>query len=126
MTIFYSPANKGFYDNKFNYSSLPNDLIEVDASQHINLLNEVNSNNKVIAVVDGAITLQEKPPSEVSHTWQTIRFTRNMLLSDSDHTQLPDYPADLKSQWATYRQLLRDIPQTYSNVSDVIWPTKPD
>lgn len=125
MTIFYSPSKKGFYDDKFNYPSLPTDLVEVGAVEHRNLLKEINSNNKVIVVVDGAITLQEKPLTEITQTWQTVRLTRNMLLNDSDHTQLPDYPADLKTQWASYRQLLRDIPQTYENATDVVWPTKP-
>ena len=32
-----------------------------------------------------------------------------------------------KSQWTTYRQTLRDIPQTYKDKTPdaVVWPTQP-
>jgi hypothetical protein len=54
-----------------------------------------------------------------------VRERRNMLLKLSDYTQTTDFPSGKKSEWASYRQALRDIPQTYSNASDVIWPTEP-
>jgi len=37
---------------------------------------------------------------------------------------MPDFPGD-KEAWATYRQTLRDIPQTFASPADVIWPTAP-
>jgi hypothetical protein len=54
-----------------------------------------------------------------------IRAQRNGLLAASDWTQLADSPADIDA-WATYRQSLRDIPQSYSRVSEVVWPTPPE
>jgi hypothetical protein len=33
-----------------------------------------------------------------------------------------------KAEWTTYRQALRDIPETYSgetSLDDIIWPTEP-
>ena len=57
-------------------------------------------------------------------TWEEIRSKRELLLKDSDWTQLADAQVD-KQEWATYRQALRDIPQTYANPNDVVWPTKP-
>lgn len=39
-----------------------------------------------------------------------IRSDRNRFLSDSDYTQIPDNPNPKKSEWATYRQALRDLP----------------
>jgi hypothetical protein len=33
--------------------------------------------------------------------------------------------ANEKEMWASYRQLLKDIPQTYSNTVDVVYPKKP-
>jgi len=30
-----------------------------------------------------------------------------------------------KSLWALYRKKLRDIPTTYSNPDEVVWPQKP-
>ena len=54
-----------------------------------------------------------------------VRRNRNGLLAASDWTQLADSPADTDA-WATYSQSLRDVPQTYSRVSEVVWPTKPE
>lgn len=31
-----------------------------------------------------------------------------------------------KQAWRSYRQALRDLPQTFSNPEDVIWPTPPE
>ncbi len=56
-----------------------------------------------------------------------VRSERNGLLSGSDWTQLGDCglsDGDV-GLWQTYRQSLRDIPQTYSRVSEVVWPTPP-
>ena len=57
-------------------------------------------------------------------TWSEIRVKRNSLLVSSDYTQMSDFPGD-KTTWATYRQALRDLPQTYANAADVIWSTAP-
>jgi hypothetical protein len=123
MTISYSPSVNGFYTNEWTYSNLPDDLIPISNAEHQKLLFEVNSNNKIIVVSNGIISLAEKPPFII--TWDIIRLRRNKLLENSDHTQLPDFPALKKEEWATYRQLLRDIPQTYATPEEVIWPTPP-
>lgn len=60
--------------------------------------------------------------------WHEIRIQRNILLSQSDYTQMPDYNGSKKTEWATYRQALRDLPNTYSTanmVSQITWPTPP-
>ena len=59
-------------------------------------------------------------------TWENVRKKRNYLLKSSDWTTNPDATVD-QSQWAAYRQILRDIPQTYKGgASDkVVWPTQP-
>ena len=58
--------------------------------------------------------------------WEAIRDARNLLLSDTDYTQLPDTPitAQCRTAFQTYRQALRDVtsqPDPY-NIS---WPTIP-
>lgn len=56
-----------------------------------------------------------------------IRKVRDRLLTATDWTQGADSPlsdAD-KTAWATYRQALRDITDTYSSLDTVVWPTKP-
>jgi hypothetical protein len=52
------------------------------------------------------------------------RTRRNILLTQSDWTQVDDVPVD-KAAWATYRQALRDIPQQGGFPTTVTWPVKP-
>ena len=125
MTIFYSPSRKSFLDNRLAYKSLPQDLIEVDAETHQFLVRETYSNNKEIYVKDGIIHLQDKKNVEIELTWDRVREKRKKLLAECDYTQLPDYPENRKNEWAIYRQTLRDIPQNYTKVSDIVWPVKP-
>jgi hypothetical protein len=58
-----------------------------------------------------------------------IRQTRNYLLQQCDWTQMPDSPlTDTKrAEWATYRQALRDITETYpENILDTEFPNTPE
>ncbi|HCE2195109.1 TPA: phage tail assembly chaperone [Vibrio parahaemolyticus] len=59
--------------------------------------------------------------------WNEVRVKRDHLISSVDWTQMSDapIPTDKKTEFAAYRQALRDIPQTYSNPEDVVWPVKP-
>lgn len=122
MPSFYSPSTNGFYDTTVISYDLPSDVIQITREQHTNFVSEMNQNNKVIVVVDGNITLQDRNDTI---TWEEIKFRRNSLLMQSDYTQLADNTSQNKVEWANYRQALRDIPQTYANPADVIWPTPP-
>lgn len=57
-----------------------------------------------------------------------IRGDRNRLLARSDYTQIPDNPNPKKSDWATYRQALRDLPATVTGDPRTFtaWPKDPD
>lgn len=121
MTLYYSLKTNGFYDTSMHYDKLPTELIEITPAKHSELLLGLNS-NKEIKYVDEKLILVEIP--HVSPTWESIRRERNTLLVQSDYTQLLDWPGD-KQAWSTYRQQLRDIPQAYSETTQVIWPTAP-
>ena len=61
---------------------------------------------------------------------EILRLKRDALLAESDWTQMSDSPLSdsKKTEWATYRQTLRDIPSAQSPVTDIdniIWPSKP-
>ena len=64
-----------------------------------------------------------------------LRSERNFLLQICDWTQMSDCQLtnNKKTEWATYRQALRDLPSTASpsldendNLTNVTWPTKPE
>jgi len=56
-----------------------------------------------------------------------VRAQRNAMLGACDWTQLGDATLGdhTAEEWRTYRQALKDIPQNYSRVSDVVWPNDP-
>lgn len=64
----------------------------------------------------------ESPPEPVFV--EDPRDKRNMLLLESDWSQLPDSPVDA-SVWATYRQELRDLPTQEGFPDTIVWPVKP-
>jgi len=56
-----------------------------------------------------------------------IRDKRNGYLGKTDWTQMPDAPltAEKKTEFAEYRQALRDITNNLDNSDEVVWPTEP-
>jgi hypothetical protein len=61
---------------------------------------------------------------------ERLRLFRNTLLMQSDWTQMPDnqLPEEIKTEWAQYRQLLRDYPSTISDIlewDEPKWPIAP-
>ena len=59
-------------------------------------------------------------------TWDDIRSKRDSILQATDWTMTTGATVD-QAQWAAYRQVIRDIPQTYKDKTpdDVVWPTQP-
>tara|TARA_Y100000401_G_scaffold31496_1_gene23023 strand:- start:183 stop:683 length:501 start_codon:yes stop_codon:yes gene_type:complete len=52
------------------------------------------------------------------------RLTRNNLLAETDWIGLSD--VTMSSDWATYRQALRDVPSQSGFPHDITWPEKPE
>jgi hypothetical protein len=60
--------------------------------------------------------------------WIPFREQRDDLLKESDWTQINDYSLvteEEKALWALYREELRNLPETYPNSADIVWPSKP-
>ena len=68
----------------------------------------------------------EPLPADNAVTWDTIRAKRDQLIADSDWTMIPGATVD-QAAWAAYRQVLRDLPQTYAATGpeSVVWPVEP-
>jgi len=91
------------------------------------------------AVIDGLVrnpstkivdldTLEVIDKPVVINIPRYIRQTRQSYLDGSDWTQGADSPLSdsKKTEWATYRQALRDLPSTtYTAIDDIVWPSKP-
>lgn len=61
-----------------------------------------------------------------SANMELIRNDRNALLAETDWVSGEDVPQTIKDAWFPYRQALRDITNTYTIYSEVVWPTKPE
>lgn len=97
-----------------------------------------------VMVIDGVLTARPSKwhtyddglvdGSDAEKTADVLREVRNLrdfYLTSSDWTQMSDSPLSTakKAKWATYRQALRDMPASNSDVTDeseVVWPNKPD
>jgi hypothetical protein len=90
-------------------------------------LKEVPAKVKQGWVVDGGGFKSPPEPEPAGPSWDAIRLQRDERLRQSDWTMLSDSPLTKaqKTEWAAYRQALRDIPQDVSNPAEVDWPASP-
>ena len=77
-----------------------------------------------LAWLEAGNTPEPAPEPEV--TWDSIRAKRDQIIRDTDYTMIPGATLD-QAQWAAYRQILRDLPQTFAETGpeSVIWPEPP-
>ena len=120
--MLYSKTTGGFYDPEIHGDAVPDDCVEISKERHAELLAEQSSGKVIVADKKGKPQAVPAPAPVV--TWDMVRSKRNELLSASDWTQLADAPVD-KATWATYREALRDITETFATPDAVVWPTKP-
>ena len=89
------------------------------------IINDWSGDLSLATVVDGEV-IEGSPTNQ---TESIARGMRDSLLTSSDWTQIPDSPLTetKKAEWQVYRQQLRDLFNdfTYTNIEDVVWPTKP-
>ena len=122
MAIYFSVGRRGFYNTEAGVP-IPEDAIEITEDQYKNFLFAMNTQNKILALDEnGQLTLKPRKNDPIS--WEMIRQKRNRILSQSDYTQMPDWPGD-KTSWKKYRQELRDIPQNFADTDKVVWPKAP-
>jgi len=104
---------------------------------------EEEFNESFIKIIGGdseGVAIESTDPAEFGITWAEIqtaidnlvdeelinlRVERNRLIALTDWTQFPDVPEETRTLWQPYRQALRDITNTYTSLSDVVWPTPP-
>jgi hypothetical protein len=130
------------YDNEGRVTgsfTIPDEDVELMTQGQNFIFGRAGINNYI---KDGAIkTYPEKPSDGYVFNFQTeswepviedlkveITNKRNLLLSESDWTQIPNNPLTEQKQqeWAVYRQELRDITSQSGYPLNVVWPTKPE
>ena len=84
----------------------------------------LTSDYKTTPVV-GKMKLDRHNYDFVAMPWTDIKLCRNRILAASDWRDLPSYAGSDQAAWRTYRQKLRDLPQDYTEVADIVFPTEP-
>jgi len=74
---------------------------------------------KLFEIINKDEVKQYCPPDNLA---DIVRAERDLLLQQSDWSQLPDVPQAVKDKWAVYRQKLRDLPLQKGFPIQVIWP----
>ncbi len=75
------------------------------------------------------LTVVSSPQTEDLNHWMRTRRKAELMSCDWTQTSHSPLSSSKKTEWATYRQALRDMPATYPDVTDkdaVVWPTKPE
>ena len=67
----------------------------------------------------------EEIAANTESQWAKVRSQRDSLLQSCDWTQLPDVTLSNKSEWAAYRQELRDI-TGQEDPYNIVWPINPN
>jgi hypothetical protein len=119
MAKFYSPTEQGFFTTEV-HTDFPLDCIEISDDLYNTLLAEQSLGKEIVYSTERGLEAIERPI-----LWESIRYERNMLLTQSDWTQLPDIPESLRLKWSVYRQQLRDITVNFPSPELVEWPQLP-
>lgn len=69
-------------------------------------------------------TEADSPAVPTAELTANARDLRNAYLAESDWTQIGDATVS-KSDWASYRTLLRNVPAQSDFPNTITWPTKP-
>ena len=80
--------------------------------------------NTVYTIAVEPLTPEEIEANTESQ-WAKVRSQRDSLLSSCDWTQLPDVTIPNKTEWASYRQALRDI-TNQADPYNIVWPSDPN
>ena len=98
--IKFSFLEKTFYNTEFDYPMLPDDLVEVTADQHMQLLNALNSGS----VIFSDLTISTPKPSPF-HTWDEGNL--RWIDPRTDEEKQAAYTASLPS--LNRRQFMRTL-----------------
>lgn len=120
----YTLQDAEFFNNN---SLIP---IKIPQLRYNQIINSITPNKTINNTWDFNISIKdlefnELPTDYIDIEWKNVRRHRNDLLNNSDWSQLPDVPVNIREQYASYRQALRDITQQ-TNPFELLWPKKPE
>lgn len=144
IAILTSPITVGDYRELFSNTSFPtsgpsdeflsnNNAKKVNAFKAYDRLTQKlvscapYDDGEFVSVVQVESLTAEEIQAAKDSAMANIRGTRNQLLNACDWTQAVDCTIAKKTEWATYRQTLRDLPSTITEPRTFsAWPSNPD
>ena len=133
--VFYNNTDGDIYWIKTVTEGKADSLCAVNTSKNMSYVLESSLNQPIFNHITQELDLTTTPftvrnanNKGVATASQNAKRVRNSLLLECDWTQGADSPLSdtKKTEWATYRQALRDF--DYANVTQdfgIVWPTKP-
>ena len=129
-----------FPNTSFGVNGPSDEWLTENSCKKVNLLKEHDSLTQKVIQCDPYIVgewvstvsvidlTEEEIASAKANAMIRIRSTRDALLTTCDWTQIPDVSIAKKTEWATYRQALRDLPNTITTDPRTWneWPINPD
>jgi hypothetical protein len=82
-------------------------------------------NGQWVHTWESVLLSEEEQQNMTASQENSVRYQRNLLLSETDWTQVLDAPVD-RNVWAVYRQSLRDITAQAGFPWSITWPSKPE
>lgn len=134
--VAVSDYREMFPNTSFPASGPDSEFLEANSCLPVCVFKAYDSLTEKLASVapyieDGQVfTIAVEPltPEEIEANrqsqWAKVRSQRDQLLSSCDWTQLADVMLSDKTEWATYRQALRDITDQ-TDPYTIVWPTQP-
>jgi len=144
IAILTSPITVGDYrelfsNTSFNANGPSDEFLTANNAKKVNAFKAHDSltqklvscsaydDGEFVSVVQVADMSAEEIQAAKDSAMAQLRATRNALLLACDWTQIADCTIPKKTEWATYRQTLRDFPSTISDArANITWPHNPD
>jgi hypothetical protein len=144
IAILTNPITVGDYrelfaDTSFNANGPSDEFLAENNAKRVNLFKahdrltqklvscEAYDDGEFVSLAQVVDLTAEEIQASKDSAMSQLRATRNALLTACDWTQIPDCTTPKKTEWATYRQTLRDFPATVVDArADITWPHNPD
>lgn len=100
------------------------EMAKEDARFYADMAVQANVSGKILNVEKDILIQTEPEKPSASEQAKLVRTIRNKKLQESDWTQSNDSPLteEQRSEWAIYRQKLRDITKQKTFPQKITWP----
>lgn len=125
MNVFYSATTNSFYTTEINGDNMPDDVVELTAERHAELMNDV-ANGLMITHDDRGNPMSAPYPAPTNEQLKSVcKQKAKTRLENTDYTQQADVRAALENvaEFDAYRAIIRNL--FTKPVPNPTWPDEP-